>query len=226
MPLFSSSWRNDNNATLWKQLIVVGAAIGGAVINHWYLKRKRQDLPNPQKQGFKLYGYGYALQIALKLFYIQKTRNVNWLELLVGPITFPVMFLIPSYYANPLKPKRRESTWLPIASNILYGVGMFILISSEYQRKIFKSNSENKGKLYTEGFNAWSRHPNYAAEVVLFAGWSLLSNNKHLLLYPAVMTAQFYTIVIPELEDYLGKKYNNEWKQYEKNVKSLFPFVY
>eukprot|EP01084_Bolivina_argentea_P021085 39162_1 len=222
-----SAWREaTNTSSLWRKLIVIGATYGAAELLRYYLNHKRKDLPEYQRKSFTLFGYGYATQVALKVLYIQNTRPVPIQELILFPIAFPVMYLIPAYFAKPFNNKTTKIPRKVTIANILYFCGLFMLIGSEYGRKVFKSKAENKGKLYTTGFNGYTRHPNYLAEAIIFTGWTMLSNNKYLLSYPILMVLQFYVVVIPEIEQYLKKRYSVQWGDYEKNVKSLIPFVY
>jgi steroid 5-alpha reductase family enzyme len=57
------------------------------------------------------------------------------------------------------------------------GLGLIVAVSgflfeaiADEQLRRFKRNSENKGKLMTEGLWSWSRHPNYFGEVLQWWG--------------------------------------------------------
>ena len=53
----------------------------------------------------------------------------------------------------------------------LFGIGMLWETVAEVQRSISKRNPENKGKLYTSGLWAVSRHPNYAGYTLWRTGY-------------------------------------------------------
>ena len=59
----------------------------------------------------------------------------------------------------------------------------------------------------------------------MFCGWYGFSKNYYTFLIPLAMFCNFHFAVIPEIENYLKKKYGQQWEQYEKNVKSFIPFI-
>eukprot|EP01129_Flabellula_baltica_P008593 TRINITY_DN3426_c0_g1_i2.p1 TRINITY_DN3426_c0_g1~~TRINITY_DN3426_c0_g1_i2.p1 ORF type:complete len:173 (+),score=23.48 TRINITY_DN3426_c0_g1_i2:30-548(+) len=55
----------------------------------------------------------------------------------------------------------RDIGGMDLVGLMLYFVGSYWNTGSEYARKKWKEKKENKGKLYTEGLNRFSQHPNY-----------------------------------------------------------------
>jgi len=118
---------------------------------------------------------------------------------------------------------------LPMAlGTVLYGVGMAVEITSEIQRKAFKDKAENKGKICTTGLWAWARHINYGGYTLWRTGYGLAAGG-----WPAAMVVlawhayQFAAASVPLLNDYMVKKYPEQWGKYQRDVKwVLIPGVY
>lgn len=108
----------------------------------------------------------------------------------------------------------------------LYLVGSYLNTGSEYFRKVWKQNPENKGKIYMEGLFRYSMHINYFGDVVLFTGFALITHNLFSFLIPALMFISFATINIPMLDKYLAEKYGKDFEEYSRKTKKFVPFIY
>ncbi len=53
--------------------------------------------------------------------------------------------------------------------------GILIEIISDQQKNAFRADSANDGKFITTGLWAWSRHPNYFGEIVLWTGMAIIA---------------------------------------------------
>lgn len=53
---------------------------------------------------------------------------------------------------------------------LVWGIGFVIEVVADAQKSAFKANPENRGRFITHGLWAWSRHPNYFGEMLLWAG--------------------------------------------------------
>lgn len=73
-------------------------------------------------------------------------------------------------------------------------------------------------RLYTEGWFAWSRHPNYAGEILSFVGCGLLTGTALGQWVAVAMGAGIAHWSVPELENYLKTRYGDEWTRYEAEV--------
>jgi steroid 5-alpha reductase family enzyme len=126
-------------------------------------------------------------------------------------------------------------------SNIFY-IGMFIFIFgfctevvSDSQKSKFRALTENKDRFITSGLWAYSRHPNYFGEIMLWLGISVMSldflvGNE---IYAAISSPVFtfillnYVSGVRLLELRGNKKWGHEeaYKEYVKKTPKLFPFL-
>ena len=52
----------------------------------------------------------------------------------------------------------------------VFGLGIVIQITADYQKYFFKKNPDNRGKFMNTGIWAYSRHPNYFGEILIWWG--------------------------------------------------------
>jgi steroid 5-alpha reductase family enzyme len=101
-------------------------------------------------------------------------------------------------------------------------------LGAELERKRFKDDPKNQGKLCTSG--AWRvvRHPNFAMNVVYGAAYGFATGGLLFVWMPIAMyLGNFVTNAIPPKEAYLKGKYGAQWEQYRRVVKwKLCPGVY
>ena len=72
----------------------------------------------------------------------------------------------------------------------LWFIGLLIEVIADSQKSAFRKNPENQGKFIKEGLWAWSRHPNYFGEILLWIGVALLA-------IPVLHDWQFVTLISP-----------------------------
>jgi steroid 5-alpha reductase family enzyme len=128
-------------------------------------------------------------------------------------------------------------TWIggrnyhPVGLLELFGLFLFLLGSylnttAEYFRYVWKQKDENKGHLYTHGLFKHVRHINYLGDAILFTGLALVSHKAILLIIPISMALMFTLILIPLKENYLKRKYGNDFNEYASRTKRFIPMVY
>jgi protein-S-isoprenylcysteine O-methyltransferase Ste14 len=164
----------------------------------------------------------YFLRLAFGTFFFLK-RKMDWSEVLAVGLWITIIFvaLIWGHKAG------EHSSWLLFAAGILlYLVGSWLNTFAEYRRHRFKQNPDNQGRLYTQGPNAYSRHPNYLGDVVLALGWSFLSGHLFTLIIPLLMALLFVFVHIPQLEGYLQQKYGDDFTRYRQKTAKLIPKIY
>ena len=81
----------------------------------------------------------------------------------------------------------------------IWVIGLLIEIVADRQKSRFKSNPNNKGKFIDAGLWAWSRHPNYFGEIVLWIGMALVA-------VPVLQGWQWATLISPVFVAFLLTK--------------------
>lgn len=124
-----------------------------------------------------------------------------------------------------------------IVNNIFY-IGLMIFISgfiievlADHQKTVFRKDINNKDKFITTGLWAYSRHPNYFGEILLWLGIAVMS-------FSSLEGFQYFTLISPifvyillvyisgirMLENQANKKWGHldSYKEYLKNTPRLF----
>jgi len=78
----------------------------------------------------------------------------------------------------------------------VWSIGMLIEIVADRQKSNFKSDPDNKGKFINVGLWAWSRHPNYFGEIVLWTGMAIVA-------VPVLQGWQWATLISPVFVTFL-----------------------
>ena len=69
-------------------------------------------------------------------------------------------------------------------------------------------------------------HINYFGDLVLFAGWVLLTRRWVLLVVPGLMLLGFMFFNMPALDRYLAERYGEAFRADVARTKKLIPFLY
>ena len=124
-----------------------------------------------------------------------------------------------------------------IVNNIFY-IGLMIFISgfiievlADHQKTVFRKNIDNKDKFISSGLWAYSRHPNYFGQILLWLGIAVMS-------FSSLEGFQYFTLISPifvyillvyisgirMLENQANKKWGHldSYKEYLKNTPRLF----
>ncbi len=164
----------------------------------------------------------YFVRHIIALFFFIK-REVAWGEAIgVGFFiaVFQILFAILAIYN---KEKLYTYDWVLL---LIYFFGSFLNTFSELRRMIWKKDQANKGKLYTQGLFKYSMHINYFGDTVLFTAFALLTGSFWALSVPILITLGFIFYHIPELDNYLRNKYNEQFTIYENKTKKFIPWLY
>ena len=73
---------------------------------------------------------------------------------------------------------------------LIWAVGFAIEVVADRQKRRFRTDPENRGRFIQSGLWAWSRHPNYFGEIVLWVGVAIIA-------YPELAGWQYVTLVSP-----------------------------
>lgn len=115
---------------------------------------------------------------------------------------------------------------------LLWVIGFGIEAQADRQKSAFRQDPENAGKFIRTGLWAWSRHPNYFGEILLWLGAAVIA-------FPALQGWQLLTLIspvfvlllltrvsgVPMLEKRADEKWGGqaEYEQYKASTPVLFP---
>lgn len=143
-------------------------------------------------------------------------------------ISTVLVFNVMSALVEPIAPLRL----LPIILGmILWMVGYFFQAMGDRQLALFIQNPENKGKLMREGLWAYTRHPNYFGEVLMWWGIAVIGfANQFSFLIPLVGLISAFVVTwllrfvsgVPLLEKHMKNKPG--FAEYEKTTNIFFPW--
>ncbi|NQV06070.1 DUF1295 domain-containing protein [bacterium] len=128
--------------------------------------------------------------------------------------------------------ERESIGWAAIVGMAVWVAGFVFEVVADQQKSVFKRDSTNEGRFITSGLWAWSRHPNYFGEIVLWTGIAIialpvLSGWRWVTLISPVFVTVLLTRVsgIPMLEALAEKRWGSEeqFQAYTSNTPALVP---
>jgi steroid 5-alpha reductase family enzyme len=128
--------------------------------------------------------------------------------------------------------ERQSIEWVAIIGLAVWAAGFAIEAIADRQKTVFKRDPANQGRFITSGLWAWSRHPNYFGEIVLWTGVAImalpvLSGWRWATLISPVFVAVLLTKVsgIPMLEARAEEQWGHEeeFRRYTANTSVLIP---
>ena len=81
----------------------------------------------------------------------------------------------------------------------VWTIGILIEVVADRQKSAFRADPANKGKFISTGLWAWSRHPNYFGEIVLWTGMAIIA-------IPVLEGWQWATLISPVFVTFLLTK--------------------
>ena len=81
----------------------------------------------------------------------------------------------------------------------IWASGMLIEIVADRQKSNFKADPDNAGRFINVGLWAWSRHPNYFGEILLWTGMAIVA-------VPVLQGWQWATLISPVFVAFLLMK--------------------
>jgi len=114
----------------------------------------------------------------------------------------------------------------------VWSMGMLIEIVADRQKSRFKSDPGNEGKFINVGLWAWSRHPNYFGEIILWTGMAILAVpvlqgwQWAALISPVFVTFLLTRVSgIPLLEDKADRRWGgqDDYEEYKTTTPVLIP---
>jgi steroid 5-alpha reductase family enzyme len=127
---------------------------------------------------------------------------------------------------------RKGLGWFALVGLLVWAFGFAVELIADTQKSAFRADPANKGKFIDTGLWAWSRHPNYFGEIVLWVGvaiialpvlrgWQFVS-----LISPVYVTLQLILISgVPMLERRADEKWGGQedYEAYKERTSVLIP---
>jgi steroid 5-alpha reductase family enzyme len=85
---------------------------------------------------------------------------------------------------------RKELGLLALIGTLVWVLGFSVEATADAQKSRFRADPENKGKFIDTGLWAWSRHPNYFGEIVIWIGVAIIA-------VPVLRGWQWVTLISP-----------------------------
>lgn len=105
----------------------------------------------------------------------------------------------------------------------IFATGMLIEYVSEYQRKTFKDDPDNNGKVYSNGLFGYARHINYCGYMIWRTAMGLAAGGwAGAALISGLFWYDFNNRSIPVLDEYCSAKYGNRWQDFRRKVPFAF----
>lgn len=224
---------DEQTKSIGPKTLVLGGLLAAVALASLLISRStelfflRSLIDNPQVNPLRqllLLGCSavYLVRLSFTLFLFLQ-RKLVWREaLIITLLMFIVLFLL--NYLGSLQPI--PFTVVDLIALLLFLSGSWLNTSAEYGRYRWKLRPENRGHLYTGGLFAYAMHINFFGDFLLFLGFALLTHIRILLIIPLAMLLNFMIFVIPALDNYLGKKYREEFLEYTQKTKKFIPWFY
>lgn len=162
------------------------------------------------------------LRIAYAMVFLVK-RKIPWEESIGVPVAFAVYYVGFSLFVLPESIPPDILDYIAIA---LFLFGSVLNTGGEVMRDRWKSNPENKGKIYTGGFFRFSRHINYFGDILWITAYAMVTRNWYAVSIPLLIFLFFAFYNAPKLDRYLKEKYGEGYDRYTARTKMLIPFIF
>ena len=120
-----------------------------------------------------------AIKVSFSRFLLAWTVQALWVSLTAGA----ALAAISSTTRQPLEP-------LAFLGLAIWLAGFAIEVTADLQKGRFRGDPANRGRFIRSGLWAWSRHPNYFGEIVLWVGVALIA-------LPVLAGWQLVTLISP-----------------------------
>jgi len=162
------------------------------------------------------------VRMSVTLFYLMR-RQMGWAEVFTIPIAFLLYYV--GFAVLVLPEGAPLGVWDAVAVG-LFLLGAFLNTGSELARDRFKKAPYNKGRLYTEGLFALSRHINFFGDILWVAAYAIVAHTLWAALIPLYTLCFFAFFNAPALDRHLASRYGVQYTAYAERSKMLIPFVW
>lgn len=194
----------------WLMLVLL--IIWGLRLSGYLLFRNWGKGEDPRYQAFRAhYGANRYWYISLfQVFWLQ--GFILWLVFL----PFTVIWLQTS----------GVKVWLMVLGVMLWLAGFGFEAIADAQLFHFKKKSENRGKIFDRGLWAWTRHPNYFGESLLWWGFGLMAAAQGFwlaLVSPMLMTWLLLRVSGVRMTERKMLAERSEYAEYVRRVPAFLP---
>lgn len=179
------------------QLLLLTMAVGSAVKQiYWLVCLSKETFP--LKNAFAVSAYNtFVNTVNVLLFLSAATSSLSG-------ASFPGTSIPYAYVVGPT----------------LFVLGMTLEAASETQRKIFKDNPKNQGKIIRSGLWSWARHINYGGYALWRGAYALTSSGiVGGLIAGGIFAWDFVNRAVPTLDQYCEGRYGEQWRAFKREVK-------
>ena len=119
-------------------------------------------------------------------------------------------------------------TWLDFLGAVLWLIGFLFEAIGDLQLTLFRVNPTNKGKVMYRGLWAYTRHPNYFGDALLWWGFFLIAlatpSGWWTVISPALMTTLLIKVSGVALLEKTLVKTRPEYQDYVQRTSAFFPW--
>lgn len=155
-------------------------------------------------------------------FSFQSLFKVFWLQaVILWFVALPVQLAVLNGADTPL-------AFLDFVGALIFVVGFGIEVIADQQLRRFRADPSNKDKVLNTGLWAWSRHPNYFGEAVLWWGLFVIASTVEGVTYtifsPLLMTFLLIRVSGVRMLDGILKDTKPAYADYIKSTSSFIPW--
>jgi steroid 5-alpha reductase family enzyme len=118
-------------------------------------------------------------------------------------------------------------TWLDLIGSVLWTVGFLFEAIGDLQLTLFRVNPTNKGKVMDRGLWAYTRHPNYFGDALLWWGFFFIAaaadGGWWTVISPVLMTTLLMKVSGVALLEKTLVKTRPEYRDYVRRTSAFFP---
>ncbi|MEO8885193.1 MAG: DUF1295 domain-containing protein [Mucilaginibacter sp.] len=162
------------------------------------------------------------LRLAYMMVFLLK-RKIPWEESISVPLAFALYYIGFPLFVLPVSAPIDGLDYFGLA---LFLTGCLLNTASEIKRDRWKKLPGHEGKMYTAGLFKYSRHINYFGDILWVTAYAILTKNGYAATIPIFLFCFFAFYNAPKLDNYLEKKYGEDYETYAKKTKMLIPFIY